>query len=80
PSIISADAFIYPDSGKVFIEPGGQMAKLTNAKIIADTLTKYHVINRATVDIMGRKDYVGSGFYEYNVADKEQEIEFANIV
>ncbi len=80
PHIISADALVYPDSGKVEIQAGGVMTTLENARIVADTVTKYHVINRATVNIKGRKNYTGSGFYEYNVGDKEQEIEFANII
>jgi len=79
PNIISADALIYPDSGKVDIQPGGVMTTLENAQIVADTLSKYHVINRATVDILGRKNYKASGFYQYDIADREQEIEFSNI-
>ncbi len=79
PFIIAADAFIYPDSGKVDIQPGGVMTTLENARIVADTISKYHVINRATVNILGRKEYRASGFYEYNIGDREQEIEFADI-
>jgi len=80
PHIVTADAFVYPDSGLVYIQPGGVILTLENAKIVADTVNKYHVINRATVDIMGRKYYKASGFYEYNIADKKQEIEFADII
>jgi len=80
PHIVTADAFVYPDRGQVYIQPGGVILTLENARIIADTINKYHVINRATVDVMGRKYYKASGFYEYNIADKEQEIEFADIV
>lgn len=80
PFIISADAMIYPDSGLVDIEPGGVMTTLENARIVADTITQHHVINRATVDILGRKEYKASGFYEYNIGEREQEIEFADIV
>ena len=43
------------------------MQRLENARILADTTNKYHVINRATVDIRGRRYYEASGFYEYNV-------------
>ncbi|MEO1714675.1 MAG: hypothetical protein AAFU60_15190, partial [Bacteroidota bacterium] len=39
-----------------------------------------HVINRATVKIKGKKDFTGSGFYEYNVGPHTQEIEFQDIV
>ncbi len=80
PHIVTADAFVYPDSGYVEIQKGGVMTLLENAKIIADTSNKYHVINRATVNILGRRSYKASGFYEYNVGDRQQEIELQNIV
>jgi hypothetical protein len=80
PFMIAADAFVYPDSGFVKIGENGEMATLENAKIIADTLNQNHVIKRATVDVKGRRYYKASGFYEYNVGDREQEIEFENIV
>ncbi|HMQ86922.1 MAG TPA: hypothetical protein PKB07_05030 [Flavilitoribacter sp.] len=80
PNIVTADAFVYPDSGYVEIQKGGVMTQLENARIIADTSNKYHVINRATVNILGRRSYKASGFYEYNVGDRQQEVEFQNIV
>lgn len=80
PFIVSADAFIYPDSGLVTVEPGGEMRSLANARIVADTLNKNHVINRATVQIQGRRSYQASGYYEYNIGSREQEIFFQQIV
>ncbi len=80
PFIKTADALVYPETGDVEIAAGGKMATLTNARILASDKTKYHAINRATVDIKGGRDYTASGFYEYNVGDKLQEIEFSNIV
>ncbi|MCB0588362.1 MAG: hypothetical protein KDD06_23925 [Phaeodactylibacter sp.] len=80
PFVVAADAFIYPDSNYLEIGRGGVMGTLNNARIIADTLNRYHVINRATVDILGKRLYRATGFYEYNIGDKQQEIEFANIV
>ena len=80
PYLIAADAFIYPDSNYVVIEEGGKMSRMENAKIIADTLNQHHVINRATVQVLGRKEYKASGFYEYNLPSRKQEIEFQNIV
>ncbi len=78
--IQTCDAFIYTDDGKVEISKGGMMDTLHNAKIIANTENKYHVINRSTVNLMGKKDYRAKGFYEYNIGNREQEIEFANII
>ncbi|MBI5916404.1 MAG: hypothetical protein HY842_13590 [Bacteroidetes bacterium] len=80
PYIVSSDAFIYTETGDVEVQPGGVMTELTNAKIVADTVNQYHVINRAKVKILGRKEYRASGFYEYNIGDKKQEIDFAEII
>ncbi|HFA49379.1 MAG TPA: hypothetical protein ENJ95_10220 [Bacteroidetes bacterium] len=80
PYIVASDAFIYPETGDIEILPGAVMTELKNAKIIADTLSKYHVINKASVKILGKKEYRASGFYEYNIGDKKQEIEFAEII
>ena len=80
PYVISADAKIIPGDGELIVQPGGQIAQLTNAQIVADTISEYHVINRATVDIAGRKEYTASGFYEYNVGPHTQEFELQNIV
>ncbi len=78
--IQSCDALIYPDSGDVEITSGGVMKTLTNSKIVASIENKYHVINRATVNILGKKLYKASGFYEYNIGDRAQEIAFDNII
>ncbi len=80
PYIVSADAFIYPDSGHVEVQPFAKMRVLENARIVADTLNKNHVINRATVDITGRRTYTASGFYEYNIGNRQQEFELQDIV
>ncbi len=75
----SADALIYPGDGKVAIEANAVMTTLENAKIVASKENKNHVINRATVNIKGKKDYTASGFYEYNLANRKQEFELQNI-
>jgi hypothetical protein len=80
PYVKTCDAFIYPKDEKVQVELGGKMTTLIDARIVCDTITKHHVINRATVNIKGKKLYEATGFYEYNVAGKEQEIKFDNIV
>ncbi len=77
--IRSADAFIYPETGDINILAGGKMEELTNARIVADTLNKNHVINKVTINIDGRKEYSANGYYEYNIGDRKQEIYFENI-
>ncbi|MCB9315973.1 MAG: hypothetical protein H6569_07535 [Lewinellaceae bacterium] len=78
--IKSADAYIYPVDGNVEVAAGGTLKQLQEARIQADTVSKYHTINRATVDILGKKLYKATGYYEYNIPGHTQEIFFNNIV
>lgn len=80
PYIVASDAFIYPENGEVEVQPGAVITPFENARIVADTVNQYHVINRAKVKVLGRKEYRASGFYEYNIGNKKQEIEFAEII
>lgn len=79
PYILVADAKVFPDSGAVKILSGGEMPTLKNARIVADTKNKYHVFNKAEVNILARNKYQASGFYEYPVGTKMQEIKFTDI-
>lgn len=79
-SIVSADARIYTEKGLVYIESNGEMGTLENARIVADTITKFHVINRATATISGRRNFNAKGYYEYNIGRRNQEILFNDIV
>ena len=79
PFIEVADAYVYPNEGNVEIRPGGLIPTLEEAKILANTKNKYHVINRASVDVIGKNEYKASGFYEYNIGNRTQEIKFSNI-
>ena len=75
-----ADAAIYPDSGKVEILKNAEMRQLTNANIIANTSTREHSFYDASVKILGRKRYTGSGTYDYiDRIGSHQQISFDKI-
>lgn len=75
-----ADARIFPDKGSVVIEKAAKMQTIQNSSIMANTVTKYHNIYNATVDIYGRKSYQGSGDYDYvDELKNKQPIRFTNI-
>src|SRR5690554_6877793 len=74
PWIRVADAKITPDSGKVIIRRRARMDPLKNASIEANYVTQYHTINKASVNIISRFDYVGSGEYAYVDENKQQNI------
>lgn len=80
PFINVADARIIPDSGKVFIHKDAFMEPLIKAKIIANTVTKYYKIYNADLNISSRKNYSGSGYYDYvDELKNKRPIYFSNI-
>ncbi len=79
PYVQVCDAYIYTKNGDLKIELGGKMDSLTDAKIVCDTATKYHVINKANIKIRGKKFFEATGYYEYNIGSRQQEIRFDNI-
>lgn len=65
PYINIADSRVMPDEGKAVIRQNAEMDILTNAKITADTLNKYHSIEKVAIKINGRTDCNGAGTYTY---------------
>ena len=80
PFIASADALIYTETGDVEVALGGELGTLTNARIVADTVTKYHVIDSATVNVRGRKEYSARGYYRYDLPGKQQRVLFEEVL
>jgi|GEM_PF-2869 len=68
-----ADAAIYPDSGKVIILKNAEMPSLKRAIILANTKTRFHQFYNAEVSISSRKNYTGSGDYDYRERTGERE-------
>lgn len=68
--ILIADSKVIPTDGKVNIFPEAKMETLKNASIEGDTLNKYHLIEKATLDIKGKYDIMGFG--EYNLIVNNQ--------
>lgn len=64
--ILVADASIQPnDTATIVIERNALMRPLYEAKIVANTTTKYHTITNSTINVLGRKSYTASGKYAY---------------
>jgi len=75
-----ADAFIFPENGKLVIEPDGTMGQLDSALILVNCDNKLHNIYDATVSVIGRYKYKGSGSYDYvDETDNKQLIKFDKI-
>ena len=75
-----ADARIMPDSGKVVIRKKAKMDELVNAMISANSVTAYHTIRDAAVEISSSKAYTAAGDYTYiDENQAEQLIRFEDI-
>jgi hypothetical protein len=58
-----ADSWIYPDSGVLVIKRRANYKILKNAKILTNSVTKYHTFNEAEVDLISKKKYEAKGLY-----------------
>lgn len=75
-----ADAYIYPDSGKVTVRTQAKMETLENAGVLANRTTKFHNIYNASLNIHGKNKYTGTGYYDYvDVAGNKKPIHLTSI-
>ncbi|MFT4740771.1 MAG: hypothetical protein ACI9L9_001557 [Marivirga sp.] len=65
PFIQVADARITPSGGAVVVGENGRVNKLFNATLTLDTLTGYHNLYDAEIDILSRNKFEGSATYRY---------------
>ena len=73
--IAVADARIYPDSGRITIRQQAELDPLLNARVIANSATQHHLIEKAQIEVSGRYAYQGTGAYQYIDGEKQvQEI------
>lgn len=79
PRIAAADAWISPDSNKVYILPNAEMRAFQNAEVVMDTLHKYHSLYKGEIKIQSRNAFTGNALYSYKNASADSfAIKFAN--
>lgn len=71
PYITVADAKITPENGEVLILENARIGTLHNTTIELDTLTGYHELYNATVNIISRNQFEGEGTYRFINAVKD---------
>ncbi|MBI2967921.1 MAG: hypothetical protein HYY40_08925 [Bacteroidetes bacterium] len=75
-----ADARFFPDSGLVTVYKKARMKPFERSSIEANRVTKHHKIYNVSAEIHGRKNYSGSGYYDYvDEENKKQVIFFKKI-
>jgi len=60
-----ADAAIFPADRKIVVKPDAKMNTIADANILTNSVTRYHEIYDAVVDIRAKRDYNGIGNYDY---------------
>jgi hypothetical protein len=77
--IHSADAAILPPKGFVQINKEGRVEPFENAKIIADTLNRFHNLTNASVKINSKISFSGNADYQFvNVSSDTFNIKLGN--
>jgi hypothetical protein len=66
-----ADARTYPDSGLVTIRKKAKLDEFKNSSIVANSVTKYHKLYKANINVYGRKSYSGTAYYDYIDENKQ---------
>jgi len=75
-----ADAAVFPADKKIIIKPDAKMNTFFDTKVLANTVTKYHEIYDAIVDIKSKNEYLGVGSYDYiDEKGSKQKIFFKDI-
>ena len=77
-SIEVADAIIFPDSGKIVLNPNAIISTLENSTVIADNIYRYHKFTNASIDILSANFYSGSGFYTFIDSENNMQQMFFN--
>ncbi len=65
PYIIVADSKITPENGEVLILEDSKIGTLYNTNIILDTLNEFHEVYNATITVISRNEFEGSGTYRF---------------
>ncbi len=69
PYIAIADSWVLPDSGKVAILPGGNFQKLERAKVLMDSVSKFHELYLGNLVLKSRVEFVGQAKYTFKYAN-----------
>ncbi|MBF9142405.1 hypothetical protein [Hymenobacter properus] len=78
PYIASADAWVYPDSGKVSIGANGKLQRFKNATVVLDSLAKFHRLSKGAIEVVSKTTFTGSAGYTFKTARDSVALRFSN--
>jgi hypothetical protein len=63
PYIATGDAWVIPDSGRVVVNGGGALRQLHHAKVLLDSLGKFHKLVNGNITVLARDQFKGDAQY-----------------
>ncbi|MDO7848292.1 hypothetical protein Q5H92_18135 [Hymenobacter sp. M29] len=78
PYIASADAWVYPDSGKVSIGANGKLQRFKNAGVVLDSLAKFHRLSKGSIEVLSKASFTGTAEYTFKTARDSVALRFSN--
>ncbi|MFD1470594.1 hypothetical protein ACFQ48_20375 [Hymenobacter caeli] len=78
PYVAAADAWIVPDSGRVVILANAQLKTLHNAKVVLDSLAKFHRLYNGNITVASRLAFSGDALYSFKTATDSVALRFTN--
>ncbi|MDJ0365761.1 hypothetical protein QMK33_11410 [Hymenobacter sp. H14-R3] len=69
PYIAIADSWVLPDSGKVAVLPGGKFQPMKRARVLMDSVAKFHELYLGNLTIKSRVEFVGQAKYTFKYAN-----------
>ncbi|QKG53241.1 hypothetical protein [Hymenobacter sp. BRD67] len=67
--IAIADSWVLPDSGRVVVLPGGRFQQMKNARVVMDSVTKFHKLYLGDLVLKSRYEFEGQAKYTFKYAN-----------
>ena len=69
PYVAIADSWVLPDSGQVAVLPGGRFQQMQRARVLMDSVSKFHELYLGNLVIKSRVEFVGQAKYTFKYAN-----------
>ena len=69
PYVAIADSWVLPDSGRIAVLPGGRFQEIQRARILMDSVTKFHQLYLGKLVLKSRLEFTGQAKYTFKYAN-----------
>jgi len=69
PYVAIADSWVLPDSGRIAVLPGGRFQEIERARILMDSVSKFHQLYLGKLVLKSRLEFTGRAKYTFKYAN-----------